>query len=275
MHTRERLARSSNGLPSLAAWALSAALAVPTPAEAGSTSVRAQIDINEVPDVLVLASKTAASFAEVGTLGDLYAKARVSYGNNGAYAMASQLPARFGAYAESIWMDGFTIDGPGGTGLLEVHVHGTLDDLGAPGSHGPKCLLPTVRERHTHELRLRRSVMQWQPRNPDGGGHQRLTDADGRLPFTYSKTFYLASFLGAEVLGEVRPTSMAPRTSAPRRQAGGPGRRIGHHLRAGIQRAGAHLRLCWRSGWPAASCGREGRSSGPALRFAAHRQKRA
>ncbi|MFO1228003.1 hypothetical protein [Roseateles sp.] len=204
MHTRERLARSSNGLPSLAAWALSAALAVPTPAEAGSTSVRAQIDINEVPDVLVLASKTAASFAEVGTLGDLYAKARVSYGNNGAYAMASHLPARFGAYAESIWMDGFTIDGPGGTGLLEVHVHvhGTLDDLGAPGSHGPNAFYQlfvsdTPMSCDFDGLSCNGSLAI--PMVEAINGSRTLTAA---LPFTYGKTFYLASFLGAEVLGE-------------------------------------------------------------------------
>ena len=127
-------------------------------ADAGSRpappGVRAQIDINEVPDVLVLASKTATSFAEVGTPATSMPR-RVSYGNN---AILRRVVAVIASCRRAIWrvcgvhlrMDGFTIDGSGGTGL-RCGARGTPDGLGAPGSHGPKCLLPTVCADNTHE----------------------------------------------------------------------------------------------------------------------------
>ncbi|MBI5333948.1 MAG: hypothetical protein HZB72_05070 [Burkholderiales bacterium] len=172
-------------------------------AQSHFTAVRAQIDRGEPPILEVIESRIDASFAEVGTMPELYAKARASFGNNGALATATHQPLDLGAYAESIWMDGFTIAGDGGQGVLDISVQltGTLDGGGQPGGPGSNS---------SYRLFVSSSPMTCDfdemsctgtlliaPIEDFSGTHV----ATARLPFTYGQTFYLASYLGAEVLG--------------------------------------------------------------------------
>ena len=81
-------------------------------------------------------------------------------------------------------------------------MHGTLDGLGAPGSHGPNAFYQlfvsdTPMSCDFDGLSCNGSLAI--PMVEAINGSRTLTAA---LPFTYGKTFYLASFLGAEVLGD-------------------------------------------------------------------------
>ena len=167
------------------------------------TTVRAQIDLNERPFVQVIETKTDPIFAEVGTVPDIYAKARASFGNNRAFATASNRPGNLGAYAESIWMDGFNIAGNVGTGNLNISVlvNGTLDGAGRPGGPGSNSF---------YQLYVSDSPIScdFDELSCTGKSLIPLTEAISgsrhfiaQLPFTYGQTFYVASYLGAEVLG--------------------------------------------------------------------------
>lgn len=172
-------------------------------AQQSFTAVRAQIDLNEDPFVHVVKTRTDQSFAEVGTTQDIYAKARASFGNNGAYATAINQPANLGAYAESIWMDSFNITGNVGTDTLDIGVlvNGTLDGGGQPGGPGSNSL---------YQLYVSDSPISCDFDELSCTGTQLipLTEAisgsrlfTATLPFSYGVTFYIASYLGAEVLG--------------------------------------------------------------------------
>ena len=169
------------------------------------TIVRAQIDTCSLggSGTCVVATKTDPSFAEVGSQQNIYAKARASFGNNKGFATASNQPAYLGAYAESIWMDGFNIAGNVGTGNLNISVlvSGTLDGSGKPGGPGSNsfyglfvsdspisCDFDAVFCTGTTLI----------PFTEPLSGSRLFTI---QLPFTYGKTFYVASYLGAEVLG--------------------------------------------------------------------------
>lgn len=173
-------------------------------AQSHFTTARAQIDLNEDPNVTVIASKENSSFAEVGTLAEAYAKARSSFGNNGAYAVANKQPANLGAYAESIWVDAFNITGGVGTGTLDISVliNGTMDGAGQPGGSGSNsfyqlyvsntpilCNFDELTCTGTHLISLIEGI----------NGPRLLTT---QLAFNYGQTFYLASYLGAEVIGD-------------------------------------------------------------------------
>ncbi len=122
------------------AFALAAAM--PALAQAHYTAVRAQIDLDEDPKVTLIEAKEDSAFADVGTMNDIYAKARASFGNNGAYALANNKPTNLGAYAESIWVDAFTITGGEGPGTLDISVwvNGTMDGAGQPGGPGSNSI---------------------------------------------------------------------------------------------------------------------------------------
>ncbi|KQV59203.1 hypothetical protein ASC95_28235 [Pelomonas sp. Root1217] len=174
----------------------------PTVAQSHFTAVRAQIDLDEVPVVKVIETWKDPFFAEVGGLPGIYAKARASYGNNGAFAAADHQPVNLGAYAESIWSDSFNITGAVGAGSLaiSVAVNGTVDGNGQPGGPGSNAFYQLFVSDSPiscdFDLALctgTRLIV------ADGisGSHQ----FDAELPFTYGTTFYVASYLGAEVLG--------------------------------------------------------------------------
>ena len=179
------------------------AIASPALAQSSYTANRAQIDVDEVPDVKVVDVKTDPDFAQVGSMSDIYAKARASFGNNGAYAVADHQPANLGAYAESIWVDAFTVTGGSGPGTLDigVWVNGTMDGAGQPGGPGSNafyqlyvsnapisCDFDALACTGTHLIPL-----------TEGLNGSRLFTA--QLAFNPGETFYLASYLGAEVLG--------------------------------------------------------------------------
>jgi hypothetical protein len=180
-----------------------AALSPHASAQSAFTAVRAQIDRNEDPWVQVIETQTDPFFAEVGTAPDIYAKARASFGNNGAFATASHQPANIGAYAESIWVDGFNIDGGVGTGILDIGVlvSGTMDGAGQPGGPGSNSY---------YQLYVSDSPIScdFDELSCTGTSVIPLTEAISgsrlftvQLSFTYGQTFYIASYLGAEVLG--------------------------------------------------------------------------
>lgn len=197
MHLSEWLKASALGI------ALAAA-ASPALAQSHYTAVRAQIDLDEVPNVKVIDVQEDIDFAQVGAADDIYAKARASFGNNGAYAVAHHQAANLGAYAESIWVDSFTITGGVGTGTLDINVwvSGQMDGAGQPGGPGSNsfyqlfvsnapitCDFDAMGCTGTHLIPL-----------VEGINGSRLLNA--QLSFTYGETFYLASYLGAEVLGD-------------------------------------------------------------------------
>ena len=167
------------------------------------TAVRAQIDTCGLGAACVIETKTDPSFAEAGSIKNIYAKARASFGNNGGFATASNQPAYLGAYAESIWMDGFNIAGNVGTGYLNISVlvSGTLDGNGKPGGPGSNsyyglyvsdspisCDFDAVFCTGTSLIPLTEPI----------SGSRIFTN---QLPFTYGEPFYVASYLGAEVIG--------------------------------------------------------------------------
>ena len=100
-------------------------------------------------------------------------------------------------------MDGFNIAGNVGTGNLNISVlvNGTLDGAGRPGGPGSNAF---------YQLYVSDSPISCDFDNLSCTGNSLipLTEAisgsrlfTARLPFTYGQTFYLASYLGAEVLG--------------------------------------------------------------------------
>lgn len=180
------------------------------------TLVRAQIDVcHAYANDCELETLSAERLAEVGSAPQAYAKARAGYGDNGAYAIAHERPSYLGAYAESIWVDAFTLSGGSGTGLLDisVRVEGSLSGAGQPGGPGPNSIYALyISSSGFSAQSLRAWLDAGLPANPTGASAAiSMTEAiDGarvfsaRLPFTYGSTFYLASYLGAEVLGEGR-----------------------------------------------------------------------
>jgi len=180
-----------------------AAAASPALAQSHYTAVRAQIDLDEPPIVQVVELSGGTPFAEFGPVPDIRAQARASFGNNGAYAIANHQSANLGAYAESIWVDAFTITGGVGTGTLDINVlvNGAMDGAGQPGGPGSNafyqlfvsnapisCNFDDMACTGTHLIPLTESL---------NGSHLFST----QLSFNYGETFYLASYLGAEVLG--------------------------------------------------------------------------
>lgn len=191
----------------LKASALSIALAAaasPALAQSHYTAVRAQIDLDEAPNVNVVEVQEDVDLAQVGTAGDIYAKARASFGNNGAYAVAHNKPANLGAYAESIWVDAFTITGGVGSGKLDINVwvNGTMDGAGQPGGPGSNSFYQLFVSNAPITCDFDEMACSGTRLIPltEGINGSRLLKA--QLSFNYGETFYLASYLGAEVLGD-------------------------------------------------------------------------
>lgn len=171
-------------------------------------------------DVIVETYERAvdASFAQVGNASSLFAKGRASFGETGSYAMARVTDPTVGAYAETSWSDAFTILGGAGAGTLKVNVRleGSFEGTGTPGGPGPNSIYAlfasdtpiTLGSEATGEGLL--GFLNNGDTPPDGshyviGLHEAFSGTQvftAEIPFIYGQTFYLASYLGAEVLGE-------------------------------------------------------------------------
>lgn len=169
------------------------------------TVVRAQIDLEiDSTNVQVIETQTNSTFAEVGTAPDSYAKARASFGENGGYAIASDQPANLGAYAESIWVDEFVIGGGTGTGVLTISVlvNGTMDGAGQPGGPGSNSYYQLYVSATPIYCNFDEVVCTGALVIPLTEGISGTSLFTAHVPFTYGQEFYLASYLGAEVLGD-------------------------------------------------------------------------
>lgn len=173
------------------------------PVVAQSTMVRAQIDSEGPSGVTVLQSVTNPTFAEVGGVQLAYAKARASFGNNGAFASVNNQAGSLGAFGDSIWMDGFTIGGNTGTGLLSISVlvSGTTDGAGQPGGPGSNASYQLFASNAPISCDFEAYSCSGTLLVPltEGISGSRLFTA--QLPFNFGETFYLASYLGVEVQG--------------------------------------------------------------------------
>lgn len=153
-----------------------------------------------------------SQFAQVGSNPSLFAKGRASFGETGSFAVASGQPSNYGAYAETSWSDAFTIFGGTGTGILSVSVlvEGGLSGVGANATYAlfaSNSPITLGQEGGTGLLGF----------SPDGissgpDGSSKVINAYGLtsgahvytadIPFTYGTTFYIASYLAVEVLGD-------------------------------------------------------------------------
>jgi len=176
-------------------------------AEPFYTEVRAQIDTETIdPDTdeelfIVISSEYGETFADTGESPTAYAKARAGYGDQGAYAIGTALtlgpPTTKGAYAESIWVDSFTILGGDGDGTLAISVlvTGSLSGGGANSLYQLFASSSPI-------------TCDFDEYTCDGDFVIPLTEGISgsqlffaNVQFTYGETFYLASYLGAEVVG--------------------------------------------------------------------------
>lgn len=170
-------------------------------------------------DVLVLTYERAvgSDFAQVGSAPALYAKGRATFGETGAYAIATGQKPNVGAYAETSWSDAFTILGGEGEGTLtvSVRVEGSFVGTAQRGGPGPNSLYALFRSDTPITLGSEDGggllgFLNHGDTAPDGsttviGLHETFTGTrvyTADIAFTYGKTFYLASYLGAEVLGD-------------------------------------------------------------------------
>lgn len=155
---------------------------------------------------------TDPDFAQVGSSPGLFAKGRAIFGETGSFAMAVGQLSSVGAYAESSWSDAFTIAGGTGTGILNVsvQVEGSLSSPGVPGGPGPNSIYALFASDTPITLGgLLGFTEDGTYAPPDDsrtviGVFEAFSGSNvftAEIPFTYGTTFYLASYLGAEVLG--------------------------------------------------------------------------
>lgn len=170
------------------------------------TAVRAQIERAGCPiefDPTCLVQTTLGSaLEEAGSEFRAYSKGRAGFGVNGAYASVS-LAQDHEAYAESIWSDAFVVHGGSGqsTAQITVLVKGALDGLGQPGGPGSNAF-------YTLFVSDAPISCDFDALDCTGNAAIPLTEAlsgerylSASIEFTYDKPFYLASYLGAEVVG--------------------------------------------------------------------------
>ncbi len=166
-------------------------------------------------DVIVLPYErdVQPSFAQVGTSPALYAKGRAQFGETGSYAIATGQRPNVGAYAETSWGDAFTIVGGVGSGQLEVsvRVEGSLVGTGRPGGPGPNSIYALFASDTPIAQAGVLGFLEDGTYSPPAGSrtvigvHESFSGSQvytALIDFTYGQTFYLASYLGAEVLGD-------------------------------------------------------------------------
>ncbi len=176
------------------------------------TATRAQIEAASTSSVQcgqpgdpfnVCQTVLGATFSEAGSQSGAYGKARANFGVNGAYASVLTGQTDREAYGESIWSDAFVVRGGSGAATLQivVRVDGVLDGQGRPGGPGSNASYrlfvsdaPITCDFDEASCTGLAAI----PRTEPLSGTQYLK-AD--IAFTYDKPFYLASYLGAEVIG--------------------------------------------------------------------------
>lgn len=157
------------------------------------------------------AKDVSSSFAQVGS-SPYFAKARASFGETGSFAMVTEQPLDYHAHAESMWSDAFTIVGGTGTGILSVsvQVEGSLTGAGANSNY---ALFASDTPITLGDELLGTGLLGFAgdnyPAPPDGsrtiieevfdGSFSGSSVFSAKIPFTYGTTFYIASYLGAEV----------------------------------------------------------------------------
>jgi hypothetical protein len=180
---------------------------VPTGAYASFTPFTlVEVTLDEDNTLNQFANEVGSHFAEVSYPG-LFAKGRANFGETGSYAVATAQPPAYGAYAESSWSDAFTIFGGTGTGILSVsvQVEGSLTGTGANSTY-----VLFASETPISSAGLVDYTDHGNNAPPDGsktviGVYESISGSNiytGDIPFTYGTTFYIASYLGAEVLGD-------------------------------------------------------------------------
>lgn len=157
------------------------------------------------------AKDVSSSFAQVGS-SPYFAKARASFGETGSFAMVTGQPLDYHAHAASMWGDAFTIVGGTGTGILSVsvQVEGSLTGAGASSNY---ALFASDTPITLGDEYLGTGLLGFAgdnyPAPPDGsrtiieevfdGSFSGSSVFSAEIPFTYGTTFYIASYLGAEV----------------------------------------------------------------------------
>ena len=196
---------------------IAAAVVPPICAHAAVFTPFSSVEVTTDDGATTFERATASDFAQVGSSPGLFAKGRASFGETGSFAIATGQPADFGAYAETSWSDAFTIFGGTGAGILSVsaQVQGTLIGAGLPGGPGPNSIYALFASDSPITLGqeggggLLGFLDDGTTTPPDGsrtviGLFESITGSHvftAEIPFTYGTTFYIASYLGAEVLG--------------------------------------------------------------------------
>lgn len=174
------------------------------------TAVRAQLERVGcdpfVEDDCVVQTRLNTAFgtvlAEAGDPSRAYSLTRSSFGTQGAFASVDQAND-LEAYAESIWADAFVVSGGVGQSIAQVTVliDGMLDGRGQPGGPGSNAFFalfasdsPLTCDFDEIACTGGKAIPLTEPLS--GSRHLSAT-----IAFTYDKPFYLASYLGAEVVG--------------------------------------------------------------------------
>ncbi|MBA4109368.1 MAG: hypothetical protein C0487_07235 [Leptothrix sp. (in: Bacteria)] len=170
------------------------------------TAVRAQIEsagcsIELDPSCLVQTS-LGTSLVEAGSEPRAYGKVRAGFGVNGAYASVSLAQDRE-AYAESIWSDAFVVHGGSGqaTAQITVRLEGALDGLGEPGGPGSNSFYTLFASDSAITCDFDEIACTGNAAIPLIESLSGVQYLSASIEFTYDKPFYLASYLGAEVVG--------------------------------------------------------------------------
>lgn len=211
-HARMKYLRKCSGVMWMLAMALVASPGMAADIVGGVPSfIATRARIEPAPDVdpticgpfWVCQNVVGTGFAEAGTTSGAYAKVRADFGVNGAFASVSAAQTDREAYAESIWSDGFVVHGGSGSSTLSitVRVDGTLDGGGRPGGPGSNafyglfvssspitCDFDEIFCTGDHAIALTEPLA-------------ATSYLHASIAFTYDQPFYLASYLGAEVVG--------------------------------------------------------------------------
>lgn len=182
-----------------------------TVVEVTTDAVLARVGNNDVV-VQPFERSVDSQFAQVGSSPSLFAKGRAGFGETGSFAVASGQPSNYGAYAETGWSDAFTIFGGTGAGTLSVSVlvEGGLSGAGANATYALFASDSPITQGQEGGAGLLGFSNDGTSSGPDGsskvinaygltsGTHVYSAD----IPFTYGTTFYIASYLSVEALGD-------------------------------------------------------------------------
>lgn len=170
------------------------------------TAVRAQIELancsSEMDPACVVQTNLGVDLAEAGVETSAYSIVRADLGVNGAFASVSVAHDRE-AYAESIWSDAFVVHGGTGqsTAQITVRTDGSVDGLGRPGGPGSNAFYALFVNAAPMTCNFDDVSCTGQMAIPLTEPLSGVQYLQANIEFTYDKPFYLASYLGAEVVG--------------------------------------------------------------------------